>query len=323
MATIPSKRREPIPPPVGGVVEPTDTHKYRSKNGLWYDEYQKMVNANIADNTNHLLELGLLDDALKPSRTKLMLTEIESNAKAHARSQLVKSRRMRSAASAGPVRRSSRKRNVGPENNGLTDDDLNDSLQQRVKKKKETISPTSRIVSRGRNEFVNYVPLTEVQRAKLAEIPQDEWVEDMREYLLREERLSVSNCASVMRQVVKLASGVGITYARWPERVAFRRGRRINMGANFDGMLNDAVDFENEHGADLGNGTYRYGTQKSRFRIDLRTTNMQPRQESCTDGLTSLFRLFNTSHSGWLLRHPIKKLNNFQQHLLEQLVREG
>jgi hypothetical protein len=252
MATIRSQRRELIPPPVGGVVEPTDTHKYQSKNGLWYDEYQKMVDANIADNKNHLLKLGLLDDANQPSRTKLMLVDLDGNA-SNNRNRSAKSRS--AAVAVGPIRRSSRKRNVGPENNGLTEDDFNESLPQKRLKKKKPVLATTRTVSRGRNEVVRYVPLTEEQRAKLAKIPQEEWVEDMREYLLHDERLSVSNCASVMRQVVKLASGVGITYGRWPNGVAFGRGRRINVGANFDEMLNDAVDFENEHGADLGNGT--------------------------------------------------------------------
>jgi hypothetical protein len=257
MATsIPLQRRELIPPPVGGVFEPTDTHKYQSKNGLWYDEYQKMVNANIADNKNQLLRLGLLDGANTPSRTKLLLADLDGNASAP-RNRSVKSRTAGTvAAAAGPVRRSSRKRNVEPDNNGLTEVDFNESLQQqRVRKKKKQISATIRTVSRGRNEFPNYVPLTEEQRAALAKIPQDRWVEDMREYLLHDERLSVSNCASVMRQVVKLAYGVGVAYGRWPLGVAFGRGFRVDMGANFDEMLSAAVDFENEHGADLGNGT--------------------------------------------------------------------
>jgi hypothetical protein len=258
MATMAPRQRETISPPAGGLDQPTDKHKYQSKNGLWYDEYQKMVNANIADNKNHLLELGLLDDALdKPSRSKLlMLADVGENA-SDLRKRSVKSRKVSSAVAAAvePFRRSSRKRNVEPENRGLTEADFNASLQQQRLKKKKSISATKRIVSRGKSDSVTYFPLTDERRTELSKIPQELWVEDMREYLLHDERLSASNCASVMRQVIKLASGVGVTYARWPDGVGFGQRRRINMGANFDEMLDGAVDFENEHGADLGNGT--------------------------------------------------------------------
>jgi hypothetical protein len=256
MATTTPGQREPISPPAGGLDQPTDTHKYQSKNGLWYDEYQKMVNANIADNKNHLRKLGLLD-LDKSSRTKLlMLADVDGSA-SDLRKRSVKSRKVSSAVAAAvePVRRSSRKRNVEPENSGLTEADFIASLQQQRLKKKNSISATKRIVSCGKSDYVSYFSLTEEQRTELSKIPRERWVEDMREYLLHDEGLSASNCASVMRQVIKLASGVGVTYGRWPDGVAFGRRRRIDMGANFDEMLDGAVDFENEHGADLGNGT--------------------------------------------------------------------
>jgi len=99
----------------------------------------------------------------------------------------------------------------------------------------------------------------------------------MESYLRHEEELSSQNLRSVMRQVEKLVSGVGITYHHWrDETVVFGKNRKggITLAEDFEALHVQAIDFENEHGRDLGNG--------------------------------------------WLLRHPIQKLANFQRYTLEQ-----
>jgi len=102
------------------------------------------------------------------------------------------------------------------------------------------------------------------------------WLDDMESYLRHEEELSSQNLRSVMRQVEKLVSGVGITYHHWrDETVIFGKNRKgIPLAEDFEALHVQAIDFENEHGRDLGNG--------------------------------------------WLLRHPIQKLANFQRYTLEQ-----
>jgi len=56
--------------------------------------------------------------------------------------------------------------------------------------------------------------------------------------------------------------------------VYFKKNKPVKLSSDFDKMYDEAVDFEDEHGRDLGNG--------------------------------------------WLLRHPIKKLANFQYYYFEQ-----
>ena len=92
----------------------------------------------------------------------------------------------------------------------------------------------------------------------------------MEVYLRKEEELSAQNLRSVMRQVEKLVSGVGITYHHWNESVVFAANTKIKLQDDFDALHGQAQDFEDEHGQDLGNG--------------------------------------------WLLRHPIQKLANFQRY---------
>jgi hypothetical protein len=111
-----------------------------------------------------------------------------------------------------------------------------------------------------------------------------DWLPGMQHFLLHVPHgtrqplkiVSEANTRMVLRQVKRLASGVGITYKHWPAHVAFGRGRPITdiRTTDFVAWGNEAKAFEERNGRDLGNG--------------------------------------------WLLKHPITKLQVYQNYLLEQ-----
>ena len=115
-------------------------------------------------------------------------------------------------------------------------------------------------------------PLTDAQRETLES--SGAWLDELETFLLRTPHgrlgkvCSDDNARSVMNQVRKLVSGAGIDYHHWPEGVAFRGGHPVTLADDFVAMYANALEFEDEHGRDLGNG--------------------------------------------WLLRHPIVKLQCFQ-----------
>jgi hypothetical protein len=165
-----------------------------------------------------------------------------------------------------PRRSSARLRVVSPNEQGvvahceLVGDD--ETQQERLKKRVKLTGGKGR----------NYVELTEEDRANMQNLP--DWMDQLQDYLTYVDPVSTQNCRSVMRQVEKMAAGVGITYHRWKEGTWFYRGIKIDLSYDFDKLYDDAVGMENQHGRDLGNG--------------------------------------------WLMRHPITKLKNFQQYLKEK-----
>jgi heat shock protein HspQ len=88
-----------------------------------------------------------------------------------------------------------------------------------------------------------------------------EWVEEM-EYFLEQiphgrflKTCSSQNTKSVIHQVRKLTSGVGITYKNWPEGVAFLANQHLSLEeTDFDALLKLARKFEKQHGKDKRNG---------------------------------------------------------------------
>lgn len=223
---------------VGSSTTPTT---FLAKDGIVYQSYAEMVEANKTFNEAHLKSLNL--DKFKPAKVPRKST---------ARSSPTKTKVLSNA----QVRRSNRVRKAPPENPGLSLVELEivERSVRRVKKRKKVASENS-------------MPfLSETERDSLKDLPH--WIEDMERYLLEEENLSQQNFRSVMRQVERLASGQGITYGRWKEGTYFMKGEKVNLSANFDKLYDEAVSFEDYEGRDLGNG--------------------------------------------WLLRHPIKKMQNFQ-----------
>jgi hypothetical protein len=103
--------------------------------------------------------------------------------------------------------------------------------------------------------------LTNKDRQQLQRYVSADWLQEMEVYLKEVEHVSYPNQRSVMRQVEKLVSGEGITYVHWNNpsgngEIYFGRGRNVSLSDDFDQLYDEACVFEEEHGRDLGNGTY-------------------------------------------------------------------
>ena len=209
--------------------ESDEAHQHLARDGLYYATYQEMRNANVKSNEKRLRELGL--DKMKVGRNIRPPTTPKRKTPTITTPSSFES----------PMRRSNRVRRVTPERPRLEEDPFSEPPAKRTK------------TSRSRRTFsVAARSMPDDDRKLLENLP--DWLNSMEEYLRNEENLSNQNVTSVMRQVAKLSTGVGITYSRWDERIAFARENPIDMSADFDSLYVEAVNFEEEHGRDLGNG---------------------------------------------------------------------
>ncbi|KAI2510039.1 hypothetical protein MHU86_4333 [Fragilaria crotonensis] len=101
-----------------------------------------------------------------------------------------------------PMRRSNRVRGVTPELSALEEDPFSEPPRKKAKTSRS--SRTSPVAAKA---------VSDKERKLLENLP--DWLNSMEEYLSMEENLSRQNLTSVMRQVVKLSTGVGITYSHW------------------------------------------------------------------------------------------------------------
>lgn len=245
----------------------TQTHSFRAKDGKYYASYNEMVQANIQANEAFLLEKGL--DSASMQRLK----------KSQSRSPGVSKKRPALAISNndGPRRRSTRLKVPAGVSTSSSEipvvdniDNIDEILEQQERQrqaKKQKQAARSKVAA----STSTVRQLSPADCLKLQNLPA--WVESMATYLITEEHLSIPNQRSVMRQVEKLAAGVGVEYKRWGQNV-FMQGTAIDLSMDFDEIHENAKDFEDKHGKDLGNG--------------------------------------------WAIRHPIKKLANFQRYCLEE-----
>lgn len=213
--------------------QPNEAHQHLARDGFYYATYQEMRNANVKSNEKRLRELGL--DKMKVGRK--------------VRSPTTPMRKPPTSTMTtppsfeSPTRRSNRVRRVTPERPGLEEDPFCELTPPAKRAKTRRNSMASSVSARS---------LSKKDRKVLENLP--DWLNSMEKYLCEEENLSHQNVTSVMRQVVKLSTGVGITYSRWDERIAFAKGSPVDMSADFDLLYVEAVNFEEEHGRDLGNG---------------------------------------------------------------------
>lgn len=235
--------------------ERTNTHIYMAKDGMYYSSYEMMAKANKQANEKRMKDLGLDKFRSTPSN----------------KSRGGSSRRNPGTSlktTTAPTRRSTRlckEEEVGPPEPKELPTELVYDTPRPAKKRKVTrpVTPETEAVSKQDRQKIG----------RLFKKETAEWLAEMETYLIENENLSYQNHRSVMRQVEKLSSGHGITYHHWPAGVFFGKGQMVDLTWNLEALYDEACDFEDEHGRDLGNG--------------------------------------------WLLRHPIRKMNNFQHYLLE------
>jgi hypothetical protein len=90
-----------------------------------------------------------------------------------------------------------------------------------------------------------------------------DWISEMYTFLLKvphgqghsKKTVSQTNAERVMCKVRQLMSGDGISYHHWPDGTIFGRNLQIDIrSTNFTHLLDEAIEFEETYGKDLGNG---------------------------------------------------------------------
>jgi len=227
------------PPPSSAQID--ETHTFLARDGLYYQSYAEMRNANVKANELRLKEMGL-DRA---SREAVGLTGRNGAAGA----TKTRKRKASTALVAAPtnLRRSKRVRNVTPDPVKNLEDVIDDGDRPKQPTKKKT------------KRSVSIAPtLSEKDRKNLHDA--HDWLPAMEKYLHEVEELSRQNFRNVVRQVEILVSGAGVTYHHWKDGVVFGKGRPVGLFDDLDALHDEAIDFENEHGRDLGNGTLQWFT---------------------------------------------------------------
>jgi hypothetical protein len=213
---------------------------FHSKDGRLYDTYEAMRLANIRYNEQRLKAKGL-DNF--PKLTVMLANK--AGAPQRQQRQAKASRKTLPAVNA-PRRSSRRVRNASPTHVGLADDaDIDRIVVSKTAKPKQH-----------RHTNTSSETLSDADRTALRQ--QLDWIDGMDQYLESVQQISGPNRRSVMRQVEKLASGKGVTYHHWAEGTFFAAGRPITLGETFSNLYEEACAFEDEHGRDLGNGTFSW-----------------------------------------------------------------
>lgn len=224
--------------------EPTDTHTFLSKDGLYYITYSDYVAANVQYNQRVLKEKGLdqpFRSLSKRSPRKLNVILSDSLVRRSSRLQ---------EGSATTSRRPSLEYPSSPRSSPrlrMDHDFFSNSLPPPKKKQRKIKKPT---------EDDRAIPLSEEEYHKLSQVKTKVWVKEMEIYLKDVENISHQNLVSVMRQITKLVEGEGITYHNWPNGTYFYEDKKIHLGVDCDQMYDDAVDYENDYGRDKGNGMF-------------------------------------------------------------------
>jgi hypothetical protein len=240
---------------------------------MYYASYNEMVQANIKANEAFMVEKGLDNASMK--RLKQSSRPAASPKKRPAPLAVTNDGpRRRSTRTKTPAVSDSNGSSSSSSSSALVDsgniDNIDQILEQQEKqrqaKKRKQANRSMKVAAASAVR-----QLSEADKLKLQHLPA--WVESMANYLIREEHLSIPNQRSVMLRVEKLAAGVGVEYKRWGNNV-FMQGITVDLSMDFDEIHEQAKDFEDHHGKDLGNG--------------------------------------------WAIRHPIKKLANFQRYCLEE-----
>ena len=95
---------------------------------------------------------------------------------------------------------------------------------------------------------------TDEQRERLGEFFVEEFYDFLGTTTPYHREISPDNRKTVIRQVTKLVTGVGVDYHHWPAGVVFRKGEPVTLQDDLAEIKEDAKDFEAQHGRDLGNG---------------------------------------------------------------------
>jgi hypothetical protein len=269
---------------------------FQAKDNLWYPSYREKVAANIKHNNEVLERLGL---------DKYQKNEVKTKSP----------RKKRETKSPSvPSRSSKRIRNAPPELvANQTSLEALENLEDRVQPKKKIHRHT---VPK------KYETLTEAELQKLKKQFEKEqrsnkdhdekWMEEMNVWMLTEphgtgdtkKTVSTANARTVMRQVRKLVvdamKGKGVEYSHWHPKVSFCWWKPVPPDPEDD----DDSGYKSKDG------------------------NKKPSQHIFICNLQDIYNLaqeMENTHgkdlgNGWLLLHPIRKLQLFQEYYFRRNV---
>ncbi|KAL3911813.1 MAG: hypothetical protein SGILL_007137 [Bacillariaceae sp.] len=280
---------------------------FQAKNTLWYPSYRDKVAANIKHNQAILEKLGLGDKKQKNvKKTKSP------------------KRKPQSAAPATPTRLSKRIRKEGPELAATETslqalDDLEEPATRKKKIRRYTNPKTYVSLNEAELAKLKIHWDREQQRAKTSRSRKDkdtdtdfdqQWMEEMNDWMLNvphgtgdvKKVVSKPNARTVMRQVQKLVvdsaqHGKGVAYHHWHSSVTFCWWKPVPADPEDD---NDDDSSTKENNA----------------------SSKKPSQHIFTCNLQEIYNLAQEMEdmhgkdlgNGWLLLHPIRKLQLFQEY---------
>ena len=268
-----------LPMPSNASAEMTNTHIHLAKDSYWYETYEEKCDANKIFNEHMLRSKGLLE--IKDSLTKKKASSPRNKKrKVSVPPPPVSERRRSNRLSNDPTKPKVELKMLDYYNDGEeVDYDVyyGDEIEIRgtivpKKKKMVRVAPASAASAKPKKkktktngESVTYeYTLKPDEIEKLQQIhtteSDEEWLDDMHYFLLHVSHgggnkvISVDNAKSVMKQVTKLVMGEGITYHHWKSGTYFYKNVKIQLTHNMNDLYNEAIDYENKYGRDLGNG---------------------------------------------------------------------
>ena len=231
---------------------------YQTKDGRTFDNYSDFVQAKRELNKQRLQALGLTGPLLGGSSSKQQqrpVQKVSPGPQPTSRSMRPTQHNNHHRVSPSPpqtkrktrseliLRRSTRVRGIAAPQRILLEEPQAALFAPRKKQRRAVVG------TKPSESF----SLTPEQRQQLRW--SESWLDDMQTYLIEKEHLSSQNLRSVMRQVEKLVSGVGVTYQHWPPGVVFGgAGQQVTLHDDFEALHANAVEFEHRHGRDRGNG---------------------------------------------------------------------
>uniref|UniRef100_A0A7S3LDQ4 PTM/DIR17-like Tudor domain-containing protein n=1 Tax=Amphora coffeiformis TaxID=265554 RepID=A0A7S3LDQ4_9STRA len=209
------------------ATEQSETHPFQAKDGLFYETYLQVREANVQVNNIRLAELGLN----KPPPWKKPSPNSHPRQSKKARKSTVKTE---------PPRRSTRQVPV------ISDASVdNDVISKPPPKKKQKKVQTKKV----KDDWESVAAEIRREHAKNVD---NTWFQQFERYW--KSRLSDGAYKQILRQVRKLYNAEGISYIQWPADVCFHKDQSVDMSTDFEALHQLAHEYERKYGRDLGNG---------------------------------------------------------------------
>lgn len=311
----------------------TDSHKFLSKDGFYYATYTDYVAANVSHNQKILKEKGLDEQSLRKIRTSVTTIQAKKR-RANIHSSTIREQQkdhlnqLEFSSSRRSTRLQKKLRGDTIDSKDDNENNLDPSEYDSSLVEADGTFRKSKVLGNGRKKLLkrsqtttttdSHMVLSANELEQLRCVPNEVWVTQMDEYLHRIEQISIPNRQSVMRQIQKLVDGTGISYKHWPDDITYEHDSYWTLGTDTVAKYEEAIRYENEYGRDLGNGNFILFFVCKIIMI------------FCYCGFLSyrcnfiffccVYKFFLVCNTGWLLRHPITKLMNFQSYYLSNLL---